>query len=101
MPRDELLGALHVSVGNYPDDLRHRVYRKIDPHDSARLRDMDVGRRMVEGVDSHLETRLANYRRHIIPNALGYFNRSLNPLGIRGADLETWVHVTRWPFPRL
>jgi hypothetical protein len=35
---------------------------------------MDMRRRVIERVDPCLESLFTNYRRHIIPNALGFIN---------------------------
>jgi hypothetical protein len=35
---------------------------------------MDMRRRVIERVDPYLESFSTNYRRHIIPNALGFIN---------------------------
>jgi hypothetical protein len=35
---------------------------------------MDMRRRVIERVDPYLESLFTNYRRHIIPNALGFIN---------------------------
>ena len=74
MPRNESLRALHVPIGNVSDDLRHLMRRKIDPDDGSCLRDMDMRRRVIERVDPYLESLFTNYRRHIIPNALGFID---------------------------
>ena len=74
MPRNESLRALHVPVGNVPDDLRHLMRREIDPDDGSCLCDVDMRRRVIERVDPYLESFFTNYRRHIIPNALGFIN---------------------------
>ena len=42
MPRNESLRALHVPVGNVPDDLRHLMRREIDPDDGSCLGDVDM-----------------------------------------------------------
>jgi hypothetical protein len=64
MSCDELLGSLHVSIGNCSNDFGDSVRRNIDPDDRASFRDVDMGRRMIEGIDPHLESTLANDRRH-------------------------------------
>jgi hypothetical protein len=74
MPRNESLRALHVSVGDVPDDLRHLMRREIDPNDRPCLCDVDMRRRVIERVDPYFESRFTNYRRHIISNALGLIN---------------------------
>ena len=83
MPRDESFSSHYVPIRNRPNDLGDRARREIDPHDRASLRDVHMRRRMIQGVDSHLEARLTEHGRHpIIPKALGYFK----PLS-RAADV--------------
>lgn len=64
MPCDESFGTLHVSVRNCSHNLRDLVRRKIDLHDRARFRDVNVRWRMIERVDPDLEPLLANKRRY-------------------------------------
>lgn len=80
MPRDESFRTLHVPIRDSAHDLRNAVHGKVNPHDRTSLGDMDVGRRMIEGVDPDLEPLLPNQRgdrNPIIPKALGYVKRSL------------------------
>ena len=49
--------------------------REIDPDDGSCLCDVDMRRRVIERVDPYLESFFTNYRRHIIPNALGLINQ--------------------------
>jgi hypothetical protein len=55
VPRDESLSSLHIPVGNRSNDLGGWMRREIDPHDRASLRDVNMWRRMIQGVDAHLE----------------------------------------------
>jgi hypothetical protein len=64
VPRDQSLSSLHVPVGNRSNDLGDCTRREIDPHDRAGLRDVHMRRRMIQGVDPHLEPLFAKNRRH-------------------------------------
>ncbi len=73
MLRDEPFGAPDVAVCDRADDLNRVMGGQIDLHDGASARHMHVRRRMIEGVDSDLESGLADERRYdaSLPKALG------------------------------
>ncbi len=73
MPRDELFRSPYIAVRDRTHNLCDLMRRKIDLHDCAGLRDMDVRGRMIECVNPDLESLLANQRGHprMIPKALG------------------------------
>ena len=64
MLRDEPLCSFHIPIGNRSNDLGGCMRPEIDPHDRASLRDVHMRRRMIEGVDPHLEPPFAKNRRH-------------------------------------
>jgi len=70
---DESFGAPDVAVCDRADDLDRVMGGQIDLHDGTSPRNMHVRRRMIEGVDSDLESGLADERRHdaSLPKALG------------------------------
>ena len=67
VPRDESLRTLRVPIRDGAHDLGNVVRRRINPHDRTSLRDVDVRRRMIEGVDPDLEPLLPNKRGHRNP----------------------------------
>jgi hypothetical protein len=60
----KVLGPLDIPIGDRADDFDRLMRAEIDLQHSTRLPDMDVGRRMIEGVDPHLESGFTKDRRH-------------------------------------
>ena len=57
-------GAPDVAIGNRADDLKCVMGGQIDLHNGTSPRDVNVRRRMIERIDSDLESCLADERRH-------------------------------------
>jgi len=57
---NESFGSLHVPVGDRSDNFRYFLRRKVNLHDGAGFRDMNVRRWMIERVYPDLEPVLAN-----------------------------------------
>ena len=49
-----MLRAFDIPIGDRSHDLNRFLSGEVDLHDSTSLPDMDVHRRMIEGVGSHL-----------------------------------------------
>ena len=64
MTNHQALRAFDVPIRDRAYDLDRPLRREGDSHDRASLGDVHVRRRMIEGIDSHLESRLANQGRH-------------------------------------
>ncbi len=64
VPRDESFGTLDVPIRDCPHNLCDLVRRKIDLHDGASFRDVDMRWRMIKCVDPDLEALLTNERGH-------------------------------------
>ncbi len=61
----QALRAFDVPIRDRADDLDRPLRRESDFHRRARLGDVHMRWRMIEGIDPHLESLLANQRRHL------------------------------------
>src|SRR5258708_2684440 len=72
--RDQGLRSLRLAIGDRAGDLDDLTRGQINLQNRARLGDVHVRRRVIEGVDPNLVPVLSNDRGYgkIIPKALGY-----------------------------
>jgi hypothetical protein len=61
---DQSLCARNVPIRDIANDFGHRAGRQLDPHDRPSLEDVHVRRRVIEGLNPHLEALVPNQRRH-------------------------------------
>jgi hypothetical protein len=65
---DQALRSLRLSIGNRADDLDDLARGEINLQHSACLRDVHMGRRVIEGVDPNFVPVLSNNRGHGMDN---------------------------------